>query len=149
MLGVNLGRLYNAARAIGLGRWALEQAFDYVKIRKAFDQPIATYQGVTFPLADAATQLHAAHVMALNVAQLLDAGKPARKELSMTKAYAVQAGTRVIDSVMQAHGALGFTNEMHFAQSYLLLRTLSVADGTNEILRRTIVKQMLDGDLDL
>ena len=50
---------------------------------------------------------------------------------------------------MQAHGAMGFTNEMHLAQAYLLLRILNIADGTNEILRRTIAKEMLNGDIDL
>lgn len=149
MLGVNLGRVYNSARAVALGRWAVRQALDYVKIRKTFGRPIADYQGVTFPLADAATQVHAAHLMSLNVCQLLDAGQPARKELSMTKLYAVQAGMQALDRAMQAHGAIGMTNEMHFAQNFLRMRMLNVADGTNEILRRTILKELLDGDLDL
>jgi len=149
MMGVNLGRLYNAARAVGLGRWSLEMAFDYAKIRHAFGKPISEYQGVTFPLVDSAAEVHAAHLMAVNVGKLLDSGQPARKELSMTKLYAMQVGARAVDRAMQAHGAMGFTNEMHLAQAYLLLRILNIADGTNEILRRTIAKEMLGGDVDL
>lgn len=149
MLGVNLGRVYNAARAVALGRWAITQAMEYVKIRKTFGQRLSEYQGVTFPLAEAAMQVHAAHLMGLNVCQLLDAGHPARKELSMTKAFSVQAGMQALDRAMQAHGAIGMTNEMHFCHSFLRMRMLNVADGTNEILRRTIVREMLDGDLDL
>ncbi|MFM9993039.1 MAG: acyl-CoA dehydrogenase family protein [Burkholderiaceae bacterium] len=149
MLGVNLGRLYNAARAVGLGRWSLEMAFDYAKIRHAFGKPISEYQGVTFPLVDSAAEIHAAHLMAINVGKLLDSGHSARKELSMTKLYAMQVGTRAVDKAMQAHGAMGFTNEMHLAQAYLLLRILNIADGTNNILRRTIAKEMLNGDIDL
>lgn len=149
MLGVNLGRVYNSARAVALGRWAIRSALDYVRIRTAFGRPIAEYQGVTFPLADAAMQVHAAHLMALNVCQLLDEGLPARKELSMTKAFAVQAAAQALDRAMQAHGALGFTNEMHFAHNFLRMRMLRVADGSDEILRRAIVRDLLDGDTDL
>lgn len=147
MLGVNLGRIYNSGRAIGMARWAVEMAFDYIKVRKTFGQPLSAYQGVTFPLADAATQIHAAHLMALNVSQLLDKGLPARKELAMAKGFAVQTAARAIDVVMQAHGAIGMTNEMHLTEAYVTARLVNIADGTNEILRRTIVKQMLDGDV--
>jgi len=149
MLGVNLGRIYNSARAIALGRWGIQTALEYAKLRKTFGRPIAEYQAVTFPLAESAMQIHAAHLMALNVCQLLDAGHPARKELSMTKAYAAQAAALALDRAMQAHGALGFTNEMHLAHNFLRMRMINVADGSNEILRRTIVGEMLDGDTDL
>jgi alkylation response protein AidB-like acyl-CoA dehydrogenase len=146
MLGVNLGRVYNSARAVALGRWAIGEALEYVKIRKTFGKPLADYQSVTFPLAEAAMQIHAAHLMARNACALLDAGLPARKELSMTKTFAVAAGQFALDRAMQAHGAIGFTNEMYFAQNFLRMRMLNVADGTHEVLRRTIVKEMLDGD---
>ncbi len=149
MLGVNLGRLYNSARGVGMGRWALQQAFDYVKIRETFGQPIAEYQGVTFPLAQSAIEIHAAHLMALNAAQLLDRGHPCRKELSMTKALATQAGARALDRAIQAHGAIGMTNELGLTQAWKHLRMVNIADGTNEILNRTIVKAMLEGDVDL
>lgn len=149
MLGVNLGRIYNAARAVGVSRWALEMAFDYIKVRHAFGHPISEYQGVTFPLAESAMQIHAAHVMSLNVAQLLDRGLPARKEVSMTKAFAVQAATKAIDNAMQVHGAMGMTNELNLTEAYVTMRKLNIADGTNEILRRAIVRQMLDGDVSL
>ena len=146
MLGVNLGRIYNSARVVGIGRWALEMALEYAKIRKAFDKPIAEYQGVTFPLAESAMQIHAAHLMSLNVAQLIDRGLPAIKELSMTKAFAVEAGVKAIDRVIQTHGAIGMTNEMFLTDAYITMRKINVADGSNEILRRQIVRQLLCGD---
>jgi acyl-CoA dehydrogenase len=149
MLGVGLGRLYNAARGVGLGRWSLEMAFDYAKVRQAFGKPISEYQGVTFPLAESAMEIHAAHLMSRNVAQLLDQGLPAAKELSMTKAYSVQVGARAVDRVIQAHGAMGLTNEMYLTDAYVILRKVNIADGTNQIMNRTIVKRMLDGDVDL
>lgn len=149
LLGVSLGRVYNTARAVGLGRWALEKALDYAKQREAFGQPIAEYQGVSFPLAELAMELHAAHLMGLNVAHLLDRGERAIKELSMTKSYAVEVGLRAVDRAMQTHGAIGLTNEMHLTHAWHDLRAVNIADGTNEILRRTIVQRLLAGDLDL
>jgi len=149
LLGVGLGRMYNSARGVGYGRWALDQAVEYAKVRKAFGKPIADYQGVMFPLAESAMELHGAHLMALNVAQLLDRGLPAVKELSMTKAYAAQAGKRALDRVIQVHGAMGFTNEMYLTDAYASMARINVADGTWEILRNTVGKQLLKGDLDL
>ena len=149
LLGVSLGRIYNTARAVGLGRWALEKALDYAKQREAFGQKIAEYQGVSFPLAESAMELHAAHLMGLNVAQLLDRGERAIKELSMTKAYAVEVGFRAVDRAMQTHGAIGFTNELHLTHAWHDLRVVNVADGTNEILRRTIAQRLLAGDTEL
>ncbi|HZD26148.1 MAG TPA: acyl-CoA dehydrogenase family protein, partial [Alphaproteobacteria bacterium] len=149
VLGVSLGRIYNAARAVGLGRWALEMALDYAKQREAFGKPIADYQGVSFPLAESAMELHAAHLMGLNAAALLDRGEPAIKELSMAKAYAVEIGARAIDRAIQAHGAIGFTNELGLTEAYNVVRVVNVADGTNEILRRTIAHRLLGGDVEL
>jgi len=149
LYGVSLGRIYNSARAVGYGRWALELALDYAKTRKAFDRPIADYQGVTFPLAESATELHAAHLMGLNAATLLDQGHPAIKELSMAKAYSVQVGYRAVDRAMQTHGAMGFTNEVGLHHAWHSLRIVNVADGTNEILNRSIVQRLLKGDTEV
>ena len=74
LYGVSLGRIYNSARAVGYGRWAVELALEYASTREAFGTPIADYQGVTFPLAESATELHAAHLMGINAAMLLDQG---------------------------------------------------------------------------
>ena len=149
LYGVSLGRIYNSARAVGYGRWAVEQALDYAQTREAFGSTIAGYQGVTFPLAESATELHAAHLMGLNAARLLDAGGAAIKELSMTKAYSVQVGYRAVDRAMQTHGAMGFTNELGLTEAWHSLRIVNVADGTNEILNRTIAQRLLKGDVDL
>jgi acyl-CoA dehydrogenase len=149
LYGVSLGRIYNSARAVGYGRWALERALEYSKLREAFGKPIAEYQGVTFPLAESAMELHGAHLMGLNAAMLLDRGDAAVKELSMTKAYSVQVGYRAVDRAMQTHGAMGFTNELGLYHAWHALRIVNVADGTNEILNRTIVQRLLKGDTEL
>ncbi|MCP3853457.1 MAG: acyl-CoA/acyl-ACP dehydrogenase [Actinomycetia bacterium] len=147
--GVSLGRVYNSARSVGLSRWAIEQSVAYAQQREAFGKTISEYQGVSLPLADAATEIHAAHLLGLNAASLLDQGHRAIKELSMAKAYSVQAGLRAIDRAIQTHGAMGFTNELGLAEAYHTIRLINVADGTNEILARTIFQRMANGDLDL
>jgi len=149
MAGVSLGRIYNSARAVGLSRWAIEQSVTYSQQREAFGQTISNYQGISFPLAERATEIHGAHLLGLNAATLLDSGHRAIKELSMAKAFSVQAGLRAIEQAMQTHGAMGFTNELGFAEAYHTIRTINVADGTNEILARTIFQRMLGGDLEL
>lgn len=149
LAGVSLGRIYNSARAVGYARWAIEKAVGYARDRHAFGQPISEFQGVSFPLAESATEVHAAHLMGLNVAQLLDQGRGAVKELSMTKAYAVEVCLRAVDRAIQTHGARGFVNEEGLTDAYHTLRLVNVADGTNEILRRTIFRELAKGDTDL
>ena len=149
LLGVSLGRMYNMGRAVGLARWALEKAVEYTKVRHTFGKPISEYQGVTFPLAESAMEIHAAHLMSLNCAQLLDRGQSAVKEMSMAKAFAVEAGVRAIDRAIQTHGAMGFTNELGLTEAYAAVRKVNVADGSNEIMRRTIAQCLLKGDTDL
>ena len=149
LYGVSLGRIYNSARSVGYGRWALEMAIDYSSTREAFGNAIGDYQGVSFPIAESATELHAAHLMGLNASSLLDQGQTAVKELSMTKAYSVQKGLKAVDCAMQTHGAMGFTNELGLAEAWHSLRIVNVADGTNEILNKTIAQRLYKGDLEL
>jgi acyl-CoA dehydrogenase len=149
MEGVSFGRVYNCGKAVGIARWALDKALAYTKVRKAFGREISQYQSIGFRLADAAIGIQSARLVALNVARLLDAGRPARKELAMAKVLATDNALKVIDSAMQAHGAMGFTNEVGLAKAHQMIRTLEVADGTSEILRRQIAKQLLRGDTSL
>ena len=149
LYGVSLGRIYNSARSVGYGRWALEMAIDYSSTREAFGNAIGDYQGVSFPIAESATELHAAHLRGLNASSLLDQGQTAVKELSMTKAYSVQKGLKAVDCAMQTHGAMGFTNELGLAEAWHSLRIVNVADGTNEILNKTIAQRLYKGDLEL
>lgn len=67
----------------------------------------------------------------------------------MTKVYAVQVGYRAVERAMQTHGAMGFTNELGLVDAWHALRTVQVADGTNEILYRTIAQRLLRGDVEL
>ena len=87
--------------------------------------------------------------MGINVAQLLDQGERAIKELSMTKSYSVQAAVPAVDTAIQTHGAMGFTNELGLHEAYSRVRAANIADGSNEILARTISQRLFKGDMEL
>jgi acyl-CoA dehydrogenase len=145
--GTTLGRLYNAARSVGLSRWALELALEYTKVRKTFGQPVIDYQGVSFPLADRAVEVLGAHLMGLHAAGLVDDGRLATTEAAMAKICSTEVAGRTIDQAVQALGGMGLTNEMHLSQAWQELRAVRIADGSAEILRRLIVGRLRKGDM--
>jgi acyl-CoA dehydrogenase len=145
MLGVTLGRIYNCGKATGLAEWALSLATDYSKERVSLGAPLASHQAISFAIADAATDLHAARLVAIDSMERLDRGEHARKELAMAKVLATEMAVRVIDRAMQIHGAMGFTNEVGLAEAWQMARVVCVADGSAEILRRQIAKEVLKG----
>jgi acyl-CoA dehydrogenase len=142
MQGVSTGRLYNSARSVGLAHWALDRAAAYASQRHTFGKPLIDNQGIAFPLADRATEVHAAELMGLNCARLLDAGGEARTELAMTKLFSTEMAVRAIDAAMQTHGAMGFTNEVGLGEAWHQARRICVADGASEILRRQIARSL-------
>jgi acyl-CoA dehydrogenase len=148
MGGVSLGRVYNSGRAIGYSRWALELATEYAKSRVAFGKKIADHQGVSFKLAESAMEIYAARGAALDLTARLDRGEPAIRELAMTKAFCCEMMLRVADRAMQVCGGMGITNEMHLVDIWHMARALQIADGSGEILRRTIANRLLAGDID-
>lgn len=143
MGGVSVGRLSMAGMCVGLARWALRQATEYAKIRKTFGQPIADHQAVQFMLADCEMDIYAAKSMIQNCAWRIDQNLPARKEVSIVKAFSTEMLSRVMDRCMQVHGAMGLTNELRLEEGYRFARVLKIPDGTGEIQRRTIAKQLL------
>ncbi|MFF5261675.1 acyl-CoA dehydrogenase family protein [Actinomadura viridis] len=149
MKGVSLGRLYNSARAVATGQWALRKALEYGAHRVTFGEPLLDRQAVGHPLAEAAARLHAAHLVALNTARLLDDGHKARKELPMMKYLAIDAAYYTVDRAIQTHGAIGFSNELHFTEALRSLRSLRIADGADEILLRTVLAELRAGDTEL
>lgn len=146
MAGVSLGRVYNSARGVALGTWGLNLALDYSLERQSFGKPISSYQAVSHPLAESAAEIAAADSFARQTTRALDAGNPMRKEIAMMKFLAVRAGLNAVDRAMQTHGAIGFSNELGLVTAFKSLRMLRIADGTDEILLRTISNSMLKGD---
>jgi acyl-CoA dehydrogenase len=141
--GIALGRLYNSARAVGLARWALGHALAFAADRQTFGRPLIANQGISFPLADAALQIHAAELLALDAARKLDAGGRALVEVAMAKLFATEMSTAVIDRAMQTLGGMGITTEMGLAKAWQSMRTVHIADGSSEILRRLIARRLV------
>lgn len=147
--GVSAGRLGLAATSVGWARWALDMAVEYSKVRKTFDVPIAEHQAIQFMLADSAMDIYAAKSMLQNCAWRLDEGQDAAAEISMVKAFCTEMVGRVIDRSIQIHGGMGLTNELRLESAFRLARQIRIPDGTGEIQRRTIARQLLTGRLAL
>jgi alkylation response protein AidB-like acyl-CoA dehydrogenase len=143
MRGVALGRLYNCAKAVGLADWALTAALDFAGRRETFGARLADHQALAFALADRAIALRATRLLSLDCARRLDAGQGARTELAMAKIHATETAVEVVDTAMQLHGAAGFTNELGLAEAWVQVRAARVADGTGEILRRQVARDLL------
>jgi acyl-CoA dehydrogenase len=146
MLGATQGRFYNTARSVGLSRWALERAVRYSKERWASGKPIAEHQAIQIMLADSAVEVYAARTMGLDAAAHTDAGEDTRREAAMAKLFATNAAVRAFDRAMQVHGGMGLTNDLHLFEGWKTVRTLRIADGTDEILKRTIARELLKGN---
>jgi len=149
MDGVNAGRMGMAASCLGLARWALDQAVEYAKVRKTFGVPIAEHQAIQLMLADSAMDIYAAKTMIQNCAWRLDSGRGATAQVSMVKAFSTEMLGRVMDRSIQIHGGMGLTNELRLEEGYRFARVMRIPDGTGEIQRRTIARQLLTGQADL
>ncbi|WP_144730830.1 acyl-CoA dehydrogenase family protein [Extensimonas perlucida] len=149
MDGVNTGRMGMAASCLGLARWALDQATEYAKVRKTFGVPIAEHQAIQFMLAESAMDIYAAKNMIQNCAWRLDTGRNATAQVSMVKAFSTEMLGRVMDRSIQIHGGMGLTNELRLEEGYRYARVMRIPDGTAEIQRRTIARQLLGGHVDL
>lgn len=143
MTGVNTGRLGLSATCVGLARWALTQALDYAASRKTFGTAIANQQAVQILLADSALDLYAAETMLMDAAQKLEQGRGALAELSMVKWHCTEAAHRVFDRCIQVHGGMGLTNELRLEAGFRFTRTMRIPDGTTEIQRRTVARDLL------
>jgi acyl-CoA dehydrogenase len=143
MNGVNTGRLGLSATCIGLARWALVQAVEYAKIRKTFGQPIGEHGAVQILIAESAAEIYAAETMLVDCALKLERGERALAELSIVKLHCTDAANRVCDRCMQVHGGMGLTNELRLEAGYRFTRSMRIPDGTSEIQRRTIARELL------
>jgi acyl-CoA dehydrogenase len=142
MHGVALGRVYNCAKAVGLAQWALQIAVEHARIRTAFGNPLSSYQGLSFRLAEQAMQTRAARLVSLDSVRRMDAGHEGRREMAEAKILATESAVRSIDVAMQVLGAMGFTNEVGLSEAWQMVRVVCVADGSAEILRNQIAKDL-------
>ncbi len=139
------GRATLGARACGMASRLLDLACDYARERVQFGQPIASYQGIRWMIADVAMELHAARLMVFNAAAMLDRGEKAIKEAAMAKLFASEMLGRAADKAVQIHGGMGYMRGMMVEQFYRDCRIFRIYEGTSEIQRNIIAARTLEG----
>jgi alkylation response protein AidB-like acyl-CoA dehydrogenase len=143
MAAVELGRVNVAARAVGLGTCALEQAVKYAKEREAFGKPIAKHQAIQLTIARMATRLKAADLLMQEAAQKKARGERADLEAGMAKFFATEmAETNALDA-MRVHGGYGYSQEFMVERLYRDAPLLILGEGTNEIQQVVIANRIL------
>lgn len=142
---ITRGRCMLPAQALGAAERLLQMGIDYANTRNAFGKPIGEYQGIQWMLADSAVEIQAAKLLVLNAAWAAENGQDARHLASMAKFYGAGTANRVVDRVLQIHGGMGIAKEMPIERWYRELRKYRIFEGTDEILRQTIARNLLKG----
>ncbi len=144
MAGLDGGRINIGACSLGTAAVALERAVDYAKERKQFSAPIADLQAIQFKLADMATELEAARLMIYSAAAKLDAKAPdATRRCAMAKRFATDAGFAIVNEALQIHGGYGYLKDYPLERHVRDLRVHQILEGTNEIMRVIISRDLL------
>ena len=142
------GRIGIGALSVGLARGALEESLDYSQEREQFEEPIASFQGIQFKLADMATEVEAARLMVMRAADMADkfpeTGKRFTKEASMAKLFASEVAMRATEEAIQIHGGYGYTREYPVERYFRDAKLMTIGEGTSEIQRLVIARQILD-----
>ncbi|GAA2094169.1 acyl-CoA dehydrogenase family protein [Streptomyces albiaxialis] len=141
--GLNPERILLAHEALGIGRAALRRAVRYADQRVVFGRPIGQNQGVAFPLAEAATRLDAAELMARNAAWRYDHGLKCGKEANMAKWLCADAGFQAADAAVQTHGGMGYAKEYHVERYFRESRLLRLAPISQEMILNYVSTHVL------
>ena len=141
---LNTFRTTVAAAAIGMGVAAYNAALKYTKERTMFGHTLSDFQATQFKLADMAVSLEAARLLCYRAAWLKDSGQEdVIKEASYAKLFATEAASRVVNEALQIHGGAGLEKGNRVEQLYREIRSLTIYEGTSEIQRQTIARQLL------
>jgi len=136
------GRISVAAMGVGLAQGAYDLAYAYAKDREQFGRPIARFQAVQFRLADMATEIEAGRALVLKAAWLKDQDRPFAREAAMAKLYTGELSNRAANWALQIHGGYGFMDEYAISRLYRDQKILEIGEGTNEVQRMVIAKQL-------
>ena len=139
------GRISIAALALGMARGALDAALTYATERRQFGKAIADFQAIQFKLATMATDLEAAELLTMQAARMKDAGLNVTKESSMAKLFASEAACRICDEGVQIHGGYGFIKDYPAEKFYRDVKLCTIGEGTSEIQRVVIARELLRG----
>ncbi len=145
MAWIRRGRFMIPARAVGSAERLLQMAIDYAKIRHSMGHPIAAYQAIQWQIADSQVEIESAKWLTLYAAWREQAGLDGRHAASIAKLNGAVMANNVVDRVLQIHGGMGYTKELPIERWYRELRLLRIYEGTDEIQRRTIARNLLKG----
>jgi butyryl-CoA dehydrogenase len=137
------GRIGIAAQAIGIAQGAFDAALAYAQQRQAFGHPISDFQAIQFMLADMATEIDAARLLARRAAWKQDSGARFSMEASIAKLFSSEMATRVAHKAIQIHGGNGYSSEYPVERAYRDARITEIYEGTSEIQRLVIASWVL------
>lgn len=137
------GRISIAALAVGMAQGAFDASLTYSKQRKQFGKPISEFQGIRWKLADMATEIDAARLLTYRAAALKNQNKRSTKESSMAKLYASEVSVRIANEAVQIHGGYGYVKEYAAEKFYRDAKICTIGEGTSEIQRLVIARQLL------
>jgi acyl-CoA dehydrogenase len=145
MQWIGRGRYLLPARAIGSCERLLTMAIEHANTRETFGAPIAERQAIQWMIADSGVEIEALRWLVLHAAWQVDSGMDSRHAQSVAKLYGGVKANEIVDRVMQIHGGMGYTRELPIERWYRELRLLRIYEGTDEIQRRTIARNLLKG----
>jgi alkylation response protein AidB-like acyl-CoA dehydrogenase len=137
------GRISIAALSLGIAEGAFEAALAYSQERHQFNQPISSFQGISFKLADLATEIEASKLLIYNAAYLKMEGKPMTKEAAMAKYYASEIAVKAANEAVQIFGGYGYTKDYPAEKYYRDAKLCTIGEGTSEIQKIVIAKSLL------
>ncbi|MGD0073253.1 MAG: acyl-CoA dehydrogenase family protein [Candidatus Binataceae bacterium] len=141
--GLELGRINVAARGVGIARAALTEAVNYSKVRKTFGKPICEHQAIQLKLGDMATRLEASRLLVEKAAEAYDRGERCDMEAGMAKLFATEAAAENSLEAMRIHGGYGYSTEYPVERLYRDAPLLLIGEGTNELQRIIIARQLI------
>ena len=137
------GRISIASLALGIAKGAYEAALQYSQERYQFDKPISSFQGVSFKLADMATEIAAAELLILQACDLKNRHLPMTKEAAMAKYYASEVSVKVANDAVQVFGGYGYTKDFPVEKFYRDAKLCTIGEGTSEIQKIVISREVL------
>ena len=143
MQGFDYNRIGIALACLGVAQQSVEETMGYVKERKAFGHALVRFQGVSFPIAEAATHLEACRWLCYRALWLADHGRPHTKESAMTKWWGPRLAVDTIHQCLLLHGHYGYTDELPFEQRMRDVIGLEIGDGASEVMKMVVARELM------
>jgi alkylation response protein AidB-like acyl-CoA dehydrogenase len=140
---LDVGRIAISAISLGIAEGAFLRALDYSKERRQFEKPISSFQAIEFMLADMSIEIEAARALIARALELKEDGKPFTKESAIAKVFSSEMAMRVTKNAIQIHGGYGYMDEYEVERFYRDAKLYEIGEGTSEIQRIVIARQIL------